>query len=218
MQSIDARDAGAAAVDYLSSLRETLALVPSHALSQAVECVLAARELGRRVYVFGNGGSAATASHFVCDLVKTAAVPGFRPLRAFSLTDNTPLTTAIANDCAYDETFSRLVETYVEPDDVVIAISASGNSPNVVRGLVAAREQGATTIALLGFDGGEAQRYADIALHVPCRHYGLAEDAHAAIGHAITAAVRAALESERSDMLVRLAGDVAAAVQARTEG
>lgn len=217
MQSIDVRDAGAAAVDYLSSLRDTLALVPSQALGQAVSCVLAARELGQRVYVFGNGGSAATASHLVCDLVKTAAVPGFRPLRAFSLTDNTPLMTAIANDCDYDQTFSRLVEAFVEPHDVIIAISASGNSPNVVRGLVTARDIGATTIALLGFDGGEAQRHADVALHVPCGHYGLAEDTHAAIGHAITAAVRIALESERTDTVLRLAGDVAAAVQARAE-
>src|SRR3954468_685283 len=91
-------DASVSALDYLDDLRHVLPLVPREALGRAVELVLEARAAGRRVYIIGNGGSAATASHLVCDLVKTAHVAGFAPLRAFALADNTPLMTAWAND------------------------------------------------------------------------------------------------------------------------
>jgi D-sedoheptulose 7-phosphate isomerase len=190
-------DGGAVATDYLADLSEVLHRVPRAALARAVEDILGARASGRRVYVFGNGGSAATASHFVCDLVKTAQIPGFAPLRAFALTDNVPLMTAWANDLDYAEAFSRMLEGFVEPGDVVIGISASGNSPNVISGLRMANSLGACTVALLGFDGGESLRIARIPIHVPCRHYGLAEDSHSAIGHAITAAIRKSLEVEQ---------------------
>lgn len=199
-------DGGAVATDYLADLSDVLHRVPRVGLARAVEVILDARAAGRRVYVFGNGGSAATASHFVCDLVKTAQIPGFAPLRAFALTDSTPLMTAWANDLDYAETFSRMLEGYVEPDDVVIGISASGNSPNVVNGLRMANSLGACTVAMLGFDGGESLRIARIPIHVPCRHYGLAEDAHSAIGHAITAAVRRSLEVERNLLPIAIVG------------
>jgi D-sedoheptulose 7-phosphate isomerase len=199
-------DGGTVAADYLADLSDVLHRVPRAALARAVEVILGARSAGHRVYVFGNGGSAATASHFVCDLVKTAQIPGFAPLRAFALTDNVPLMTAWANDLNYDETFSRMIAGMVEPDDVVIGISASGNSPNVVNGLRVANSLGACTVALLGFDGGQSLRIAQIPIHIPCRHYGLAEDAHSAIGHAITAAIRQTLEVERDRLPVAVLG------------
>jgi phosphoheptose isomerase len=183
-------------MDYLEDLAHVLAQVPGAALGRAIQMLLDARASGHRVYVMGNGGSSSTASHFVCDLVKTAHISGFEPLRVFSLTDNTPMLTAWSNDSAYEDCFSRQIEALVEADDVVIAISASGNSRNILEGLRAASARGAHTIALLGFDGGAAVTMADVPIHIPCHHYGLVEDTHSAIGHAITAALQRALRDE----------------------
>lgn len=205
MQSIDRMQASSMAMTYLSDLARVLELVPSESLGRAIDALLEAREHGNRVYVFGNGGSAATASHFVCDLVKSAQVSGFRPFRAFALTDSTPLMTAWANDAAYAQTFSRMLEALVEPGDVALGISASGSSPNLVAGLETAARLGARTIALLGFDGGHALRIAEIPVHVPSMDYGHAEDTHSAIGHAITTSIRRTLEAERARDLLRLA-------------
>jgi D-sedoheptulose 7-phosphate isomerase len=181
------------ASEYLDNLSRVLELVPEEALDEAIELLLAARATGHRVYIVGNGGSAATASHMVCDLVKTAHVPGCAPLRAFALGDTSTLMTAWANDRAYERTFAEQVLALGEAGDVVIAISASGNSPNIVAALEAARSVAAHTIALVGFDGGAAGVMADVVVHVPCHNYGLVEDTHAAIGHAMTAAIRTAL-------------------------
>jgi D-sedoheptulose 7-phosphate isomerase len=204
MQSLETIHAGSAALDYLADLSSVLHRVPREPLTHAIAVLLEARAHGRRIYVFGNGGSAATASHFVCDLAKTARIPGYAPFRAFALTDSIPSMTAWANDNAFAETFPRMLEAYLEPDDVVIGISASGNSPNVVDGLHLANRLGARTIALLGFDGGKAMQTAEIAVHVPCGHYGLAEDAHSAICHAMTDAIRRTLLAERDRALVVL--------------
>jgi D-sedoheptulose 7-phosphate isomerase len=181
------------ATDYLTDLAQVLELVPSSKLNTAVEMLLEARTTGRRVYIMGNGGSAATASHLACDLVKTAQVAGHAPLRVLALADNASLLTAWANDRAYDQTFSEQIRAFVDPDDVVIAISASGNSPNILAGLSAASEMGARTIAMVGFDGGRAGTLADLVIHVPSEHYGLVEDTHGAIGHALTHAIRTTL-------------------------
>lgn len=197
---------GSFAVDYLADLSSVLRSVPQDPLADAIDLLLAARERGSRVYVFGNGGSAATASHLVCDLVKTAQIHGLAPIRAFALADSVPLMTAWANDESFACTFSRMLEGILEPDDVVIGISASGNSPNVVSALQTANRLGAHTIALLGFDGGAALHVAQVAIHVPCAHYGLAEDTHSAVGHAITAAVRLVLEREQARSLVTALG------------
>jgi D-sedoheptulose 7-phosphate isomerase len=182
-----------AAIDYLAKLARVVELVPADALDRAVEYILQARRTGHRVYVMGNGGSAATASHFVCDIVKTALVPGLAPVRAFALADNAPLLTAWANDCAYERIFAEQINALVDADDVVIGISASGKSPNIVAGFHAAIGRGARTIALVGFDGGVVRDLVEVAIHVPSHDYGLVEDTHAAIGHAITAALRVTL-------------------------
>jgi D-sedoheptulose 7-phosphate isomerase len=187
------------ASDFFTELRRVLAFVPQDAVERTVELLVETRAAGRRVYIIGNGGSAATASHFVCDLVKTASVPGIDPLRAFALTDNTPLLTAWANDSAYECTFAQQVSALVDPGDVVIGVSASGNSPNIVAGLAAAAAKGARTVGLLGFDGGAARSQVEIAVHIPCNDYGLVEAVHLAILHAITAAIKEALRSRTAD-------------------
>lgn len=183
------------ATAYLGKLAELLETVPGEAVGAVISLLLETRAAGRRVYIMGNGGSASTATHLVCDLIKTARVPGFAPLRAYALADNTALMTAWANDKSYDHTFAEQIHGLVEFGDVVIAISASGNSPNIVAGLEAAAERGAHTVALVGFDGGRAGKLADVTIHVQSHDYGLVEDSHSAIGHAMTSAVRRALLS-----------------------
>lgn len=181
------------AKDYLSQLAHVVGLVHPAGLDRAIDCILEARAAHSRVYVMGNGGSATTATHFVCDLAKTATVGSFSAVRAFALVDNAALLTAWANDFDYDRIFAEQVNAHVDVNDVVIGITASGNSRNIIAGFEAARGLGARTIALVGFDGGVVRDLADIVIHVPCDNYGLVEDTHAAIGHAITAAVRTAL-------------------------
>lgn len=156
----------------------------------AVALLRNAAENDQRVYVVGNGGSATTATHLACDLAK--GPPDVAPggVRAFSLTDNIALMTAWANDRGYGDTLAEQIKIYVEPQDVVIAISVSGSSPNVVASLRAARNSGAKTIGLLGARGGEALHLADVSLLVASDDYGVVETIHLAIAHALAAAVR----------------------------
>jgi D-sedoheptulose 7-phosphate isomerase len=184
------------ALSYLDTLGEVVRSVPHEPMERVLNMLLDARAAGRRVYVMGNGGSAAIASQFVCNLVKTAQVVSSPPLRAFALTDNTPSLTAWANDTAYEQIFAQQVRALAEPGDLVIAISASGNSPNVIAGIQAAHVCGARTIALLGFDGGRALDLVDVAVHIPYDNYGLVEDTHMAIGHALTRAIIQSVEME----------------------
>lgn len=184
---------------HLARLAETLLRVPREPVGQAVSLLLAARAAGRRVWVFGNGGSAAIASHLVCDLTKTAARAGETPLRSFALTDNIPLLTAWANDTTYERVYAAQIEMLVDRDDVVIAISSSGESPNIVAAVRSARDRGARIIALVGFDGGPTLDLVDVAIHVAVHDYGIVEDAHAAVGHALAAAVHASPGEARSE-------------------
>lgn len=181
---------------FLSDLTGVLGRVSHDALDRFVDLLLETRAKGRRVYVMGNGGSAATASHFANDLAKTAMVPGFAPIRAFALTDNTPLLTAWANDVSYDQVFAAQVEGLIEPEDVVVAITASGNSPNIIEGLRAASRKGAHTVGLLGFSGGAARELVDLVILVGNRDYGLVEASHLAICHAVSTAIRLRLQEQ----------------------
>src|SRR5690242_15924377 len=180
---------------YLDRLTAVVKSLPRRPIAAIAEALLAAAEEGRSVLILGNGGSAATASHFACDLAKTAAVPGHPRLRALALTDNVPLLTALGNDLAYEDVFADQVRTYARADDLVIAISASGNSPNVLAAATAAREVGARVIGVTGFGGGSLRLMCDICLVVPSSEYGPVEDAHLVVVHAVTAAIRAALLS-----------------------
>jgi len=185
---------------FLAELSDAISNVSSEVLERAAQVLLAARKAGRRVYVIGNGGSAATAMHLACDLTKSAQVTGRKPLRAFALSDNVSLVTAWANDVSYDQVFSGQLSALLDPEDVVIAITASGRSPNIVAGLHAASAKGAHTIGLLGFDGGTAGQLVDTLIHIPSHDYGVVEACHLAIGQALVAAIRASLESEDSGL------------------
>ncbi|MBI4345226.1 MAG: SIS domain-containing protein [Elusimicrobia bacterium] len=148
--------------------------------------IVESEKKGRTVYVMGNGGSAATASHIATDLSKTAHVAGRPPIKCVSLADNVPFITAIGNDLSFDDIFSRQLENLLGAGDVVLLISGSGNSPNLLKAAALARSRGAKTAALLGFDGGKLKGAVDLALLVSSDQYGVIEDLHMSIGHILT--------------------------------
>lgn len=156
------------------------------ALARVTAVVERAQAAGRFIWVCGNGGSAASAAHVGCDFGKTASVKGAKRLKCVSLADNTAYMTAIGNDLSFDETFSRQLENVVAKGDVVILISGSGNSGNLVAAAKLARKRGAKVVSLLGFDGGRLKALSDEILLVPSDQYGVIEDLHMAIAHVIT--------------------------------
>jgi len=176
---------------YLDGLASLLGRLDAAAIDRLTEMVHQRWEVDAQVLVIGNGGSASTASHYVTDLVKTASVPGVRRLRSLSLTDNPGLTTAIGNDIAYEDTFLFPLEAYGRDGDLLIAISGSGNSPNIVKAVRFAKEHGIEVAALTGFDGGAIGRVADLHVNVPSDNYGLVEDLHLSIGHMLGQGLRA---------------------------
>jgi D-sedoheptulose 7-phosphate isomerase len=165
---------------YLKDLQSLVRDLDVQALERIVEMLRAARDAGRLVFIAGNGGSAATASHWVNDLAKATRRSGQRAFRVIGLTDNVSWLTAIANDEGYDRVFADQLDNLAGPGDVLLVITASGNSPNVLRALELARERGVHTAALVGFDGGSARTMVDECLWVQTPHgeYGLVESVH----------------------------------------
>jgi D-sedoheptulose 7-phosphate isomerase len=152
------------------------------AVAKIAKILETAEAKGRQVFLIGNGGSAATASHLAVDFCKTAWCPGKKPLRAVALTDNAAFMTAIGNDLGYDQLFVRQLENLLGRGDVVFMISGSGNSPNLLKAAKFAKKKGAKTIALVGFSGGKLKGMADAVLHVESEQYGVIEDLHMAVG------------------------------------
>ena len=185
--------------DYLDHLGALVSSLDCPAIDLYADLLFDAWRDDRQVLVFGNGGSAATASHFVTDLVKTAAVEGQRRLRALSLFDNVPLTTAIGNDIGYEDTLLYPLEAYAREGDLVVAISGSGTSPNVVKACRWAKEQGLTIVALTGFGGGVLKDIADHHVNVGSENYGVIEDLHLSIGHMVIQRLQALVERATSD-------------------
>lgn len=170
--------------DYIEAhmrLLQQLDLAPVNELVARLE---RARIEGRRVFLFGNGGSMATASHFACDLGKGTIQPA-RPRFRVMVFDSLPTLTAYANDHGYETVFADPLITHSQPGDLAIAFTASGNSPNIVRAMEAARERGLVTVAFTGFDGGQVKDRVELNIHVPIHSYALVEDAHLILTHAI---------------------------------
>jgi D-sedoheptulose 7-phosphate isomerase len=180
---------------YWHDLGQVACAMPLGLLESAAEVLLECHRRGGTVFVLGNGGSAATASHFVCDLAKGTRTDGLPAFRVVSVTDNVPLITAWANDTSYDRVFAEQLSALVRPGDVVVAISASGNSRNVLAATRVARQLGAATIALTGQSGGRLRRLAELTIRVPARSIELVEDAHLAIAHSLCVALRAQLRT-----------------------
>ena len=157
----------------------------------------------RTVYVFGNGGSAALASHCACDLAKGTVVNGNRRFRVLALTDNVPLMTAWANDVHYEDIFAEQLATFIHKDDVALGISGSGNSPNVLKALRVAREAGAVTIGFTGFQGGKMKDLCDVCVIVPSDNMQVIEDLHVSVSHSVFSCLRSRMLSATGQDLLR---------------
>ena len=175
---------------YLAQFHEAVRRVAVAEINRANHALLAAFERGSWVFVAGNGGSAAMASHLACDLEKTVSGKdpraAKRRFRVQSLVDNVARLTAWANDETYDCVFSEPLRNQASANDVLVVISASGNSPNVLAALETARDLDMVTIGCLGFDGGKAAALCDVPLVVPVADYGLVEGAHGVLAHLMT--------------------------------
>lgn len=170
---------------YKKELLRAIDTIDIARVGQAIEWFEEARATGRHIFVCGNGGSASTASHFACDIVKGASYQRDQRFRIMALTDSLPTLTAYSNDVGYDCVFAEQLKNFAEPDDVVMCISGSGNSPNVVCAMEYANSIGCRTIALTGRDGGKLGPLAKLNIQVPVPHMGRIEDAHMIICHMI---------------------------------
>jgi D-sedoheptulose 7-phosphate isomerase len=170
---------------YLAALRATLDSLPQEAVARLIEAVEDARRRDAQIFVVGNGGSAATASHFAVDLGKGASLGAERRFRVLSLTDNVPWITALANDLSYADVFSEQLRNFAREGDVLLAFSGSGESENVLRAVRAANALGCRTIGLAGRGGGRLREEAEECIVVGAEHMGLIEDAHFVIQHVV---------------------------------
>jgi D-sedoheptulose 7-phosphate isomerase len=182
---------------YLDRLESALATIPPEDVAVLSERLYRAYHDGKQVFVFGNGGSASTASHMAADLAKNTIGPNMRRFRILSLNDNIPLLTALSNDLGYQRVFAEQLMNLIHPGDVLVAISGSGNSRNVLRAIEYARSQCAQVVGLLGFAGGEAAPLCDTAIVVKSNDYGVVEDAHLILNHILVEYFRERLLSER---------------------
>jgi D-sedoheptulose 7-phosphate isomerase len=173
---------------HLTELTDSLAQIDVHAIDRVFEHLRRARDAGATIFVAGNGGSAATASHWANDLGKTAKRSGQAPIRVMSLSDNASWVTALANDEGYDRVFAGQLENFLRPEDILVVISASGSSPNLVQAVELAQSRQATTIGFLGFDGGILKPMVNELIWIPTERgaYELVEDCHMALCHILT--------------------------------
>jgi phosphoheptose isomerase len=176
--------------EYFGESARAAASIDPVALDRAASVLLATYTSGATVFSCGNGGSASIANHLQCDHMKGVRTHTDLMPRVVSLSSNVEILTAIANDIGYEDVFTYQLQSQSRPGDALVAISSSGRSPNIVRALLWAREHGLRTIALTGFEGGESRRVAEVAIHVNCANYGVIEDLHQAVMHALAQYIR----------------------------
>lgn len=186
---------------YIAELEQMLQALSLHQLEAILQHLENAYRNGRRIFILGNGGSAATSSHFALDLAKNTLVTGMPRLKAFSLTDHVPLITAWSNDTAYEHVFAEQLATMLEAGDVVIGISTSGNSPNVINALHLTKQLNGVTIGLLGAEGGKMKDIVDAYILAPGQNIEQEEDAHMILAHIITCHMRTVIRSIKSSVL-----------------
>jgi D-sedoheptulose 7-phosphate isomerase len=180
---------------YFTELEQMLRDISPARLQHILSLLEDAYRNGHRIFIMGNGGSAATASHFALDLAKNTIMPGAPRLKAISLTDHVPLITAWSNDTAYEHIFEEQLANLIEPGDVVIGISASGNSLNVINALNLAKKSRAATVGLLGANGGHIKSIVDACVLAPGQNIEQEEDAHMILAHIITRHMREVVRS-----------------------
>ncbi len=181
---------------YLDELKKTIDALPMDRITSIISMLQDAYMNGRKIFILGNGGSASTASHIVNDLAKGTIIKGEKRFRAISLCDNLPLMTAWANDDGYENMYVEQLANLLEKDDVVIAISGSGNSPNVLKAVEYANSHHAVTIGLTGFQGGKLKSMVKECLVVPSNSMQRIEDIHLVMGHLLMCYFREAIQKE----------------------
>ena len=191
---------------YFIELEQMVQAISLHHLQQVLQMLEETYYRGHRIFIMGNGGSAATASHFALDLAKNTIMPGAPRLKAISLTDHVPLITAWSNDTAYEHIFAEQLANMIEPGDLVIGISTSGNSPNVINAIQLAKACKASTVGLLGAKGGKIKEMVDAYVLAPGQNIEQEEDAHLILAHVITRHMRDVIRSK--SQLLELAGIV----------
>src|SRR5512139_1991137 len=182
--------------NYITLLQQTIDQLPKEKIARVIDLLHSARFSGRQVFIMGNGGSASTASHFVCDLSKNTRREGWPRYKVIGLSDNMAVFSAYANDDGYENVFCEQLANLLLPDDIVIAISASGNSRNVVNAIQYAKEQNAFTIGFTGFDGGILGSMVDINLHINSNIIEHVEDLHLVLEHMIIKSLKERVQSE----------------------
>ncbi len=170
---------------YKAELLDAIDRIDTNRVQQAIEWFREARDASRHIFVCGNGGSASTASHFACDIVKGASYNRDSRFRIMALTDSMATITAYSNDVSYDCVFAEQLKNFAQPGDLVMCISGSGNSPSVLRAIEYANSIGCKTIALTGRDGGKLGPLAQLGIQVAVPHMGRIEDAHMIVCHMI---------------------------------
>ena len=181
---------------YLTDLKQTLDQLPHEIIEQIITLLHQARLEKRQIFIMGNGGSASTATHFVCDLAKNTRHPDWPNYRAIGLSDNMAIFSAYGNDEGYENVFVQQMASFIEPGDIVIGISTSGNSPNVVKAIQYANDVQGLTIGFTGFDSGKLGKIAKIHLHVPSDCIEHVEDIHLMLEHLICKALREKVHGE----------------------
>ncbi|HUI45142.1 MAG TPA: SIS domain-containing protein [Nitrospirota bacterium] len=175
---------------YLEKLQRTIDALDRRQLNKLAELLMDAYQRDANIFICGNGGSALTASHFACDLNKGASYGLEKRWRVIALTDNLATIMAYANDVSYDEVFVEQLKNFMKPKDVIIAISGSGNSVNVLKAIKYAREKGGMTIGLTGYDGGSLAKIANLALNANINDMQISEDIHMITSHLIMSALK----------------------------
>jgi D-sedoheptulose 7-phosphate isomerase len=189
-------------INYLSSLQQTMNELPKENIVSVIELLEAARLDGRQIFIMGNGGSASTATHFVCDLAKNTRKNGLPHFKVIGLTDNMALFSAYANDEGYENVFSQQLANLVVPGDIVIGISASGNSKNVLNAIALAKTCNATVVGFTGFDGGQLAQMVDLNVHVNSSIIEHVEDIHLMLEHMIVKALKDGVYTESMPNIV----------------
>lgn len=182
--------------NYISTLQQTMDQLSGQPIAEVIEILQRARVQGNQIFILGNGGSASTASHFVCDLAKNTRREGLPHFRAIGLTDNMAIFSAYANDEGYENVFSKQLANLIQPNDVVIGISASGNSKNVLYAMEEAQRYDVTTIGFTGFDGGRLAQMVNVNVHVKSNIIEHVEDIHLMLEHMIVKTIKEQVESE----------------------
>lgn len=188
---------------YCNYLGELLGSLDYSEIEKVAQLIFEKYKSGQTIFLAGNGGSAATASHFALDLAQCCPPEAENRFRAVSLTDNAPWLTALANDIGYEEVFTGQIKNLLRKNDLLVVISASGNSPNVVAAVRLTKELGGVTVGVVGFDGGELAQICDHVIHVRSHkgEYGPVEDIHLVLDHMITSYLRMSLSQLREKQI-----------------